>query len=135
VSRTALMIALIALALGPPLAATAASGPAKFDSKVTVSDFVENRAAGNAVSGVFLGKVTSSNDNCATDRKVKLYRKRAGKDKLLGDEFSDPTTGDWMIGGKDKAGTYYARVAKVEIPAGICRADRSKRFVIYEITP
>jgi len=125
---------MIALLLAAPSALAAAGGPAKFDSKVTLTDFVENRAAGSAATGVFLGKVSSTNANCATDRKVKLYRKRPEKDKLLGHELSDPTTGDWMVGGKDKAGTYYARVVKVEIPAGICRPDRSKRFVIYEIS-
>lgn len=129
--RTALIIALASMA---PLAVAAAGGPAKYDSKVTLTNFIETRAGGPYLKGAFLGKVTSTNDNCATDRKVKLYRKRPGKDKLLGHELSDPTTGEWTVGGKSKPGTYYARVVKVEIPAGICRPDRSKRFVISEIS-
>lgn len=118
------MAALAAVASLVLAGVAGAHGAAKFDSEVTISSFVQNR--GGHPSGAFFGEIASTNDNCATDRKVKLYRKRPGKDKFLGRRFSDSVEGDWQIPAKGKPGRYYAKVPKVEIPAGICRKDRSE---------
>jgi hypothetical protein len=77
----------------------------------------------------FDGKVTSPKPACVEGRKVRLYLKRDGDDKLIGiDRATDE--GFWNIRSPDAgAGTYYARVKRKTVgPKGnrhVCRAARS----------
>lgn len=70
----------------------------------------------------FHGKVKSDKSSCATNRTVKLFRKKPGPDKLLGSDKSDAKA-KWSIpiGRKPASGSYYAKA-----PAkGRCRPARS----------
>lgn len=71
----------------------------------------------------FHGTLKSSKSACATGRTVKLYREKAGPDKLLGTDTSNAKT-KWSIpiGKRLISGAYYAKA-----PAkGSCRAAKSK---------
>jgi hypothetical protein len=96
----------------------------KIDSKVTIST--------NAPA--FHGQVKSDNAACERQRKVKLFRKRSGPDKLLGKDKTN-NHGKWKIVVDPlKSGAYYAKlVRREEGTAGtifVCRGDRSKTVVI-----
>lgn len=70
----------------------------------------------------FHGKVQSAKGSCATDRTVKLFRKKPGPDKLLGTDKSDAKA-KWSIpiGKKLASGSYYAKA-----PAkGQCKPAKS----------
>ncbi len=71
----------------------------------------------------FHGTLKSGKRACARGRKVKLFRKKAGPDKLLGTDRSNAKT-KWSIpiGKRLISGSYYAKA-----PAkGSCRAAKSK---------
>lgn len=74
----------------------------------------------------FHGTLKSSRGACATNRKVKLFRKKPGRDRLLGSDKSNAKT-RWSIRVKLKSGaSYYAKA-----PAkGNCRAAKSKVLAI-----
>jgi hypothetical protein len=75
----------------------------------------------------FHGTLKASKSACATGRKVKLYREKAGPDKLLGTDTSNAKT-KWSIplGKRLISGSYYATA-----PAkGSCKAAKSKVFSI-----
>lgn len=73
----------------------------------------------------FHGKLKSSSSACATNRTVKLFRKRSGPDKLLGTDKSNANA-KWSIPIKLKPGSYYAKA-----PAkGSCRSAKSKVLTI-----
>ncbi|HEU4393005.1 MAG TPA: hypothetical protein VFR04_05135 [Solirubrobacterales bacterium] len=71
----------------------------------------------------FHGKLTSSRQSCLGSRKVKMYRERNGKKKLLGSDTSEDN-GKWAIpvGKNLTSGAYFATVAK----RGKCKAAKSK---------
>ena len=102
-----LLVAILAIALLP-----AAAG-ASNSTKVIVS----------LKTPAFHGKLKSRTSACARGRKVKLYRKKRGPDKLLGTDKSNAKA-KWSIplGKKLTRGSYYAKA-----PAkGSCRAAKSK---------
>ena len=71
----------------------------------------------------FHGTLKSSKSACATGRTVKLYREKAGPDKLLGTDKSNAKT-KWSIplGKRLTSGSYYAKT-----PAkGSCKPAKSK---------
>lgn len=75
----------------------------------------------------FHGTLKSAQSACATGRTVKLYREKAGSDKLLGTDTSNAKT-KWSIplGKRLTSGSYYAKA-----PAkGSCKAAKSKVFSI-----
>lgn len=97
------------------LVALLAAGPAagaSYSTKVIVS----------LKTPAFHGKLKSSRSACATNRTVKLFRKKPGVDKLLGTGKSNAKT-RWSIPIKLKSGaSYYAKA-----PAkGSCKAAKSK---------
>ena len=120
-----------ALIVGAALATAAvaaipalATNVVKIDSKVTIS----HRAP------AFHGKVKSDNSGCKPDRKVKLFRKRHGHDRLLGHDRTD-NRGKWKVEVDPlSSGAYYAKVTRrAEGAAGtifVCRRDRSKTVVV-----
>jgi len=75
----------------------------------------------------FHGTLSSPRKACLGSRKVKMYRQRNGKTKLLGRDTSEDN-GKWKIpvGKNLTSGTYYATVAK----RGKCKAAKSKTLTI-----
>jgi hypothetical protein len=76
----------------------------------------------------FHGKLKSSRSSCVTDRRVKLFRRKAGPDKLLGSDVTDRNA-KWSIpiGKRLRSGaSYYAKA-----PAkGSCKAGKSNVLTI-----
>lgn len=105
---SALLIA--ALAAASLLAASAAG--ASYSTKVIVS----------LKFPAFHGTVKSSKGACATNRTVKLFREKAGPDKLLGTDTSNAKA-EWAIpvGKKLSSGSYYAKATA----KGKCRPAKS----------
>jgi hypothetical protein len=75
----------------------------------------------------FHGKLKSARSSCATNRTVKLFREKAGPDKLLGtDKSSAKAKWSIPIGKRLKPGSYYAKA-----PAkGSCKAGKSTVLTI-----
>ena len=86
-------LALAAVAAIPALGASTV----KVNSKITI--------VGDAGGAVFHGHVKSSRDACVKHRKVKLFKKRKGQDKLLGRDRTS-RNGSWSIG--TPRGTHWA---------------------------
>jgi hypothetical protein len=104
-----LLVAALAVALLPTALAAGAS------NSTTIVVSLKNPA--------FHGTLKASKSACATGRTVKLYREKAGPDKLLGTDKSNAKT-KWSIplGKKLISGSYYAKA-----PAkGSCKAAKSK---------
>jgi hypothetical protein len=109
--RSALPILVLAVALLLP--AASATG-ASYSTKIVVS----------LKFPAFHGKLKSSRKACAKHRKVKLFRKKAGPDKLLGtDRTSAKKKWSIPIGKRLTSGaSYYAKA-----PAkGTCKPAKSK---------
>jgi hypothetical protein len=63
-------------------------------------------------SPAFHGRVKSANDDCVKHRKVKLFKKRNGQDKLLGKDKTNHN-GRWQIRVEPlKSGAYYAKALR-----------------------
>lgn len=106
---TALLIAALAVALLPAALASGAGN----STTIVVS----------LKTPAFHGTLKSGKSSCATGRTVKLYREKAGPDKLLGTDKSNAKT-KWSIplGKRLVSGAYYAKA-----PAkGSCKAAKSK---------
>jgi len=71
----------------------------------------------------FHGTLKSSKSACATGRTVKLFREKAGPDKLLGTDKSNAKT-KWSIpiGKRLISGSYYAKASA----KGSCKPAKSK---------
>jgi hypothetical protein len=77
-----------------------------------------------------LGSVSSPQAGCVRGRLVKLFRKRPGRDPLMGRDRSGVPSGSgdgfWEISRSLPDGRYYARVVKKDIGRGshrhLCRA-------------
>ncbi len=111
-SALAVLALLVAL-----LPAGSASG-ASYSTKVVVS----------LKTPAFHGKLKSSRSACATNRTVKLFRRKPGADKLLGsDKTSAKAKWSIPIGKRLPSGAaYYAKA-----PAkGSCKAAKSKVLTI-----
>lgn len=105
INRCLLIAVSILVALALPASASAATA-----SKVIISFKLP----------AFNGKVQSSKASCKKNRTVKLYRVKAGPDKLLGTDRTNKK-GKWLIPAKLKSGNYYAKAPK----RGKCAADKS----------
>jgi len=68
----------------------------------------------------FNGTVQSSKAACKKNRTVKLYKEKAGPDRLLGTDKSNKK-GKWSIPAKLSSGNYYAKAPK----RGSCSAAKS----------
>jgi hypothetical protein len=111
-ARSAFFLVLVAAAVVPVSSAAGAS----YSTRVVVS----------LRTPAFHGSVKSAKGACATNRTVKLFRKKPGPDKLLGSDKSNANA-RWSIPiGKLTRGSYYAKA-----PAkGSCRAGKSKVLTI-----
>lgn len=109
VRRSALLVVALAVLLLP---ATAAAG-SSYSTKVIVS----------LKFPAFHGTLKSARSACSTDRTVKLFREKAGPDKLLGTDKSNAKA-KWSIplGKRLTSGSYYAKAAA----KGKCTAAKSK---------
>jgi len=106
-----LLVAVLAVALLPAAPAAGAS----YSTKVIVS----------LKTPAFHGKLKSSRGACTTNRTVKLFRKQAGPDKLLGTDRSNAKA-KWSIPIRLKPGSYYAKA-----PAkGSCGSGKSRALTI-----
>lgn len=105
----AVLAALTVAALAPALA----SGAGRNSTRIVVS----------LKFPAFHGKLASPRHGCLGSRRVKMYRQRKGRRKLLGRSRSRDN-GRWAIpvGRKLAPGAYYATVAK----RGRCRAAKSR---------
>ncbi len=110
-----LAVAVVALGALMLLPATASAG--KNSTKIVVS----------LKFPAFHGKLASPRHGCLGSRRVKMFRKRAGKTKLLGSDKSEDN-GKWAIpvGKSLTSGEYFATVAK----RGKCKAAKSRRLTV-----
>jgi len=112
--RRRILLAVLAVAIAAALLpAVSASGATNYKTKVVVS----------LKFPAFHGSLTSSRQACLGSRKMKIYREKDGKKKMLGSDTSEDN-GKWAIpvGKKLASGSYYATAAK----RGKCRAAKSK---------
>lgn len=113
VRRPALLVVVFvaAMLLATPVAS------ASYSTKVVVS----------LKTPAFHGSLKSSRGSCTANRRVKLFRKKSGPDKLLGADTSN-AGGKWSIpiGKRLIPGSYYAKA-----PAkGRCGSGKSKVLTI-----
>lgn len=75
----------------------------------------------------FHGTLKSSKSSCAAGRTVKLFREKAGPDKLLGTDTSNAKT-KWSIplGKRLTSGSYYAKATA----KGSCKSAKSNVLTI-----
>jgi hypothetical protein len=116
VRRCAVFVVLVAFAAAVLLPA-AATGAGQNSTKIVVS----------IKFPAFHGTLTSPRHGCLGSRKLKMYRERDGKKKLLGQDTSKDN-GKWSIpvGKHLTSGSYYATVAK----RGKCKPAKSKVLTI-----
>jgi hypothetical protein len=107
------VIAVLAVVLATALVPALASGAGKNTTKIVVS----------LKFPAFHGTLGSPRSACLGSRKVKMYREKSGKKKLLGSDTSEDN-GKWAIpvGKNLTSGSYYATVAK----RGQCKAAKSQ---------
>lgn len=79
----------------------------------------------------FHGRIQSRSDFCVARRRVKMFRRRPGKDHLLGKDRST-NAGRWKVQLRAGTGTYYAKVTRLKSAAlGIaCLADESRKVFV-----
>jgi hypothetical protein len=109
---------LLALALaGALLPAGSALGANRTATKVIVS----------LKFPAYHGSLQSGKGACVSGRTVRLYREKAGADKLLGSDTSSPK-GKWSIpiGKRLVSGVYYAKT----VARDNCKAGKSKVLTI-----
>jgi hypothetical protein len=114
-ARFSALLAVVAIAVAT-LSASPAAG-ASYSTKVVVS----------LKTPAFHGSLKSNRGSCTANRMVKLFRKKAGADTLLGTDASN-AGGKWSIpiGKRLIPGSYYAKA-----PAkGSCRSGKSKVLTI-----
>lgn len=103
---------LLALALLLALLPAGSAAGARYPAKVIIS----------LKTPAFHGKLKSSRSACRANRKVKLFRKKPGRDRLLGTDKTNAKA-KWSIRIRLKSGAAYY----VKAPAkGRCRAAKSK---------
>jgi hypothetical protein len=103
----------LAVALILAAALTASPAAASYGTTVVIS----------LKTPAFHGKLKSSRSSCVGGRTVKLFRQKAGPDRLLGTDGSN-AKGKWAIPiGRLRSGaSYYAKATA----KGSCRAAKSK---------
>lgn len=87
----------------------------------------------DASSDLFKGRVRSGESSCTDDRRVNVFKRRPGKDRVVGRSVTK--AGRWSVAPNVRRGVYYAKVVKrvVVDPQGAevtCFADRSNRLRI-----
>jgi|SRR5687767_11060158 len=77
----------------------------------------------------FHGKVKADKQKCVELRKVKVFKKKPGGNKLKGKDNTD-MDGKWEIEVNLKSGTYFAKVTEETVGNDTCLKDRSKDIVV-----
>ena len=113
--------ALVAATLAAP---ATAGNEVRFETQLRLSPFTP----------AFHGGVHSENPACEENRRVKMFRKRFGPDRLLGVDESN-ADGRWrVIVDIVRTSAYYAKVVRREEgTAGttfVCKRDRSKTLIV-----
>jgi hypothetical protein len=108
---SALLVVALAVAFLPAVSVAGAS----YSTKVIVS----------LKTPAFHGKLKSNSSACATNRTVKLFRRKPGPDRLLGTDTSNGKA-KWSIPIALRPGTYYAKAPAT----GSCRPAKSKSLTI-----
>jgi hypothetical protein len=75
--------------------------------------------------GGFVGKVTSPAAFCVPNRKVTVYRKKAGKDPAIGSGWSQASGKWWLTTQSLAPGDYYAKTPAISRKGSTCHAGRS----------
>jgi hypothetical protein len=113
--------AAFALALLMALAGPASAGNS-FESTVTIKYYGSTKRV-----SYFSGKVKSPRAACLDARKVTLYKQaKATTDPKKVGSFTTAGDGGWSVAATAVARFYFAKVKDAEIPAGVCKGDRSK---------
>lgn len=112
----ALLIAVAILAIGiVPLSASAKG--TTYETTVTIK----------GPDGDFSGRVKSFNPQCETQRTVKVFKKREGKDKKIGTDTTPVANNSWSTGNSGyKKGKFYAKAPAVEV----CEKGRSETITL-----
>lgn len=115
-----LSVALLAAAI--PLSVIGTAQADTIPSQVSIK-WNENRT-------LFKGKVRSEDPECLGDRRVTVFKKRPGKDKKVGSDFTN-NRGKWKVDKRQANGRYYARVAAKQLsgyygPGDKCARARSR---------
>ena len=115
------LILVVGLVIAGILIAGSAFAASPYQTKVTVSADAPTWHGDVKSSGGLLHGVRS----CERKRLVKMYKRRDGKDRLIGTDLSN-RAGRWYIPDEPTKGIYYAKVAgrrAKDKPA--CAPDRS----------
>lgn len=104
--RSQLILIVSSLVVAGILIAGSASAAAPYQTKVTVSGDAPSwhgdvKSSGNSLQGV---------RSCERKRLVKMYKRRDGKDRLIGTDLSN-RAGRWYVPDEPTRGIYYAKVA------------------------
>jgi hypothetical protein len=119
--RSQLILIVSSLVVAGILIAGSASAAAPYQTKVTVSGDAPSwhgdvKSSGNSLQGV---------RSCERKRLVKMYKRRDGKDRLIGTDLSN-RAGRWYVPDEPTKGIYYAKVtARRPGDKPACAPDRS----------
>ena len=121
----ALTLAMAALTAALGVSGAATAGTPRFDSTVSIHYF--------EFSGTptFFGKVRSERDRCERHRHVTVFRKKDGPDVEVGADRTG-SRGRWKVTRRSVLPhrTYYAKVRRRTIKAGVCKRARSEDLFI-----
>ena len=123
--RRALLLASVLAAttvVGASAATLASAHTTRFSTATSFGFF---SGSPNAI----LGDISSSNSACEPRRRVKVFRRQRGPDRLIGRARSN-SGGQWELErGRFRRARYYAKVVKKNIGSGrhkhLCRAYRT----------
>ena len=111
-SARLLIAGALAAMLGGVLAVTVAAHTDRYPSDIEIT----------AGSGYVYGGLDSQRPSCEPNRKVKLYRKRSGRDQLIESTKSIPNSGGatWTIefSSAPPTGDYYSKARKRDLAPG-----------------
>lgn len=102
-----------------------ASAATSYKTKITMSDDApywngDVKSAGNLLHGV---------RSCERKRLVKVYKRRDGKDQLIGTDLSN-RSGIWFVPDKPAKGIYYAKVTERR-PGDKPGCERDQSSIVY----
>jgi Ca2+-binding RTX toxin-like protein len=83
----------------------------------------------NSKQDVFTGKLKSSSATCKSKVKVKVFRKKKGKDPLVGSDKTDKG-GSYSVKEPRANGKFYAKVGAKPTPNGTCVPKTSKTISV-----
>ena len=123
------------MALGSLVMAAAAAQAGLLDSYTTKSS-LEYQDSRRDARDKFHGQVTSGNEDCEIDRRVKVFKKnRNGTTTKIGADWTS-ASGTWSVSKKDATGKYFVTVDKVILldeygdALGVCKPYSSIASVL-----